>query len=150
MRRLLDEYGAAVAARATAMMACIGAMTPGTKAPLLVEAERREAAAREALEDAIQKASCLVAQAIPDIEAIDIAAPQTYADDPRFTEGCRANFTRPPNARRAFTLRDARPLARCAARYLREAWDLLDPPLYDKGVELIPGPQGTTQWRLKR
>jgi hypothetical protein len=131
VRDLLDEYGAAAAARAVAVHVCIGGgVAPiGKKAPLLVAAEEREAKAREALEDAIRQASFLVAQALPDVEAIALAAPQRYADDPAITEGYRANFDRPYNARRPFTLKDARPLARTSARLLREAWELLDPPI---------------------
>lgn len=124
MRKLLDEYAQAVAARACAMMA-----SPGQKTPLLIAAEAREAKAREALDDAINQASSLVGQAVSDVEAIEKAAPQVYADDPRYTEGYRANFERPHNARRPFTLKDARPLARVSARYLREAWTILEPPL---------------------
>ena len=122
MRALLDTYGAAVAARTAA------ALTLGA-GPALDDCKARETAAREALEQAIYRASGLVGQAVADVEAIAIAAPQTYADDPRYTEGSRANFERPHNARRAFTLKDAKPLARCAARQLREAWELLDPPI---------------------
>jgi hypothetical protein len=129
MRRLIDEYAQAVAARACAMQVSIGAMSPGHKTPLLIAAEAREAKAREALDDAVRGAADLVAQSIPEVEAIAVAAPQMYADDPRIAEGYRANFERPHNATRAFTLKDARPLARHSARMLRQAWELLDPSL---------------------
>lgn len=122
MRELLDAYAQAVEHR-TALESDPHGCSPATLA------RAQEAAAREALDTAISEASSLVGQAIGDVEAIAAAAPQTYADDPRYTEGYRANFERPHNARRAFTLKDAKPLARTAARYLRQAWEVLDPPL---------------------
>lgn len=130
MRALIDEYGAAVVARVAACHISIAAgFTPGCKAPLLIAAEEREKDARERLDDAVAQASSLVAQVISEVETIDRATPQRYSDDPTVTEGYRANFERASNARRKFTLKDARPLARYSARLLREAWEVLDPAL---------------------
>jgi ABC-type molybdate transport system substrate-binding protein len=118
VRKLIDEYGAAVAARAKAE----GEPDPcGSRAA----ARAREAKAREALEDAITQAACIVSQALGDVEAIDAAKPLKYADDPSYDGG--TNFSRKYNERRAFTLKDARPYARCASRMLRQVWEILDP-----------------------
>lgn len=128
MRDLIREYGAAVAARVELEREAWLESHPEAGQPLR-DARTAETAALEALEDARRHAAQLVAQAIPEVEAIAAAAPQVYADDPRYTEGYRANFDRPHNARRPFTMKDAKPLARVAARHLREAWELLDPTL---------------------
>lgn len=120
MRALINEYGAAVAACAAAAVVAGGSL-------LLTEASEREVIARQALDDAIQEVEQLISVAMGEIIKVGEAQPQVYADDPAWG-GSKPNFDRRHNARRAFTLKDARPLARCATQKLREAWDLIAPP----------------------
>lgn len=123
MKALIDEYGAAVAARVSAALGFYA-----DEPPLLIAARAREKAAREALDDAVYQAGRRVAEAITNVEAIVVAAPEVYSDDPKWG-GPVQNFDRPSNARRKFTLKDAKPRARYATRVLREAWEVLDPSL---------------------
>jgi hypothetical protein len=127
MRKLMDEYGAACAARACAVQVSMGVMPPGQKAPLVLDAEARERKAREALEDALRQATLNVCEALRDTEAIEQTKDTQYADDPLL--GGPAPNEDHRGKRRRFTLADARPLARTAALQLRNAWELLDPPL---------------------
>jgi hypothetical protein len=67
-----------------------------------------------------REASFLVAQAIGEIDVIVDTNFTGYAD---FGDNPRRNHT----DKRPFTLKDARPHARYAAKLLREAWEMLDP-----------------------
>lgn len=67
-------------------------------------------------------ASLLVSEALAEVLKVVKAEDQLYADR-------ETNFNRPVNARRKYTLKDAREHARYAERLLREAWELLDPTL---------------------
>lgn len=68
------------------------------------------------------EASLLVAQAIGEVDEI------VYANDLSYADAYEVTSTRHWNAKRKFTLKDARLKARHAAELLRQAWDLLDPP----------------------
>ena len=119
VKALIDEYGSAVAARVAA------AIVAGAS-PLLEAAKEREIAARQALDTCVFAAAQLVSEAMTDVEKIDASAPQKYSDDPSWG-GSKQNFERGYNARRKFSLKDAKPLARYAAKQLRKAWDILEP-----------------------
>jgi hypothetical protein len=71
-------------------------------------------------EDRLTAAALLVSQALGEVDAIHEAKPVGYAD-------FGTNFRRAHNDRHPFTMRDAKPRARVAARLMREAWQLLDP-----------------------
>lgn len=89
----------------------------------------RELVFREDVEDLLAKASELVAQVLIDVEDIANANPKRHADHWKIVEGCRANFERGNFETRPYTLKDAKPRARCAVSKLRELWALIDPPL---------------------
>jgi hypothetical protein len=65
----------------------------------------------------------LVCEALEHVEAIAQAAPVTRADNHKRDHKARADYFRP------YTLKDAKPRARAAQTKLREAWDMIDPPL---------------------
>lgn len=65
----------------------------------------------------MREAALLVEQAIGEVDDIFDARPQTYADPDEHSF----------NARRKMTMKDAKPKAKRAANYLRQAWDILDP-----------------------
>ena len=123
MRALIEEYGAAVAARA----ACAVGIGGGSN---LEACKVREREAHDALRAACHIVGQLIGECVTEVEAIANAKPQRYADDPEVVGyGPGSNCDRPHGARRAFTLKDAKPRARAAARRLREAWEMVDPSL---------------------
>lgn len=69
--------------------------------------------------DVMREAALLVEQAIGEVDDIFDARPQTYADPDEHSF----------NARRKMTMKDAKPKAKRAANYLRQAWELLDPSI---------------------
>lgn len=75
------------------------------------------------IDDRARQVELLITAALGEVEEIADAKPMEYAD-----RDC--NFTRPYNAKRPFSLKDAKSRARCAAKYLREAWDLCAPPVH--------------------
>jgi hypothetical protein len=84
----------------------------------------RELVAREDVENLLAAAALLVTQALQDVEAIQDAKSVERAD-----LHIRNVYKCPEDMRRPFTLKDAKPRARCAARLLRQAWDVLEPTL---------------------
>lgn len=76
-------------------------------------------------EDDRTAAAALIGQALLEIDSIHEAAPMgltpTYYND-----------LHRPRDKRPFTLKDAKPRAKVAARMLREAWELIDPSLHSQ------------------
>jgi len=120
VKALIDEYGAAVAARVAAVL--LAANAGIENAPLVTEAKERERIAKDALETSLAAAAALVSQSIISVEAIANAKPVFRAD-----LHIRNTYKTPADLQRPYSLKDAKPDARLAAKMLREAWDLVDP-----------------------
>ena len=117
MKALTDEYGAAVAARVAAAIAC-GA------SPLLTACKDREQIAFESLIDSFAEVSGLISQALLDIELVRDAKPVERAD-----LHIRKIYKCPADMHRPFTLKDAKSRASYAAKLIRQAWEVVDPPI---------------------
>jgi hypothetical protein len=80
---------------------------------------------RKPAEDERALAAGLIGQALIEVDSIHEAKPMGLA--PTYY-----NDLHRPRDKRPFTLKDAKPRAKLAARYLREAWELIDPSIQAK------------------
>ena len=76
----------------------------------------------QACKDVMFEASLLVTQAMADVRRIADGEPMHYADE----DSLKA-LDRPRWARRAMTMKDAKPIASRSVEALYKAWNMLDP-----------------------
>lgn len=130
MRDLIEEYGAAVAARARLERRDGWLESRPEAGRPLCDAREREAKARDALEDAVAAAVIHIGEAVSLADDVRHGKRVLRADDRTIVAyESQANSRVGGERFRAPTLKDAKRNAEMIARRLREAWEILDPSL---------------------